>query len=254
VLTGALGAALALVAAALWSLRRARGFERRLRDGAERLEALQQAFQRFAPAQVVESIIAQGVSASSEKKAVTVMFADLRGFTRMSEGLDPAKLVQILNGYFAEMSRAITAHRGHVSKFIGDGILALFGALEPNPWQVNDAAHAALAMREALAGYNARLRADGMPELAVGIGIHSGTVVAGVIGSPQLMEYTVIGAVVNLAARVESLTRQHDCDVLVTAEVRAALDPRFQLRAMAASEVKGVAEPVATWALDGFSR
>jgi class 3 adenylate cyclase len=170
----------------------------------------------------------------------------------MSEKLDPALLVQILNGYFEEMSRAITTHRGHVSKFIGDGIMALFGALDPNPWHTNDAVHAALAMRTALADYNQRLTARGLPALALGIGVHRGQVVAGVIGSAQLMEYTVIGANVNLAARVESATRSHDVDILITRAVRDALDPRFALREMPPITAKGVSEPVVTFAVETF--
>jgi adenylate cyclase len=246
----------AVVVALVLRLRRTRrtlaGLEERLGAAARELESLQQAFQRFAPAQVVEDIIAQGVSTRSEKKEVTVLFADLKGFTTLAEDLDPDVLVRILNGYFERMSRAITDHRGHVAKFIGDGILALFGALEANPWQTNDAAHAALAMRAALADYNATLAADGLPALAMGVGIHRGTVVAGVIGSTELVEYGVIGSAVNLAARVQELTRAHAVDVLVTAAVRHALDPRFALRALPPVEVKGLLEPVATFAVERF--
>jgi adenylate cyclase len=108
-------------------------------------------------------------------------------------------------------------------------------------------------MRAALAAYNERLRAQGHPELGLGIGIHRGTVVAGIIGADQLVEYTVIGANVNLAARVESLTRQHGVDILVTDAVRSALGPRFQLRELAPMAVKGVAAPVATFAVEGLA-
>ena len=204
------GALVALVVAlgfALFMERRKRRraaaeFERRLESASRGLESLQQAFARFAPAEVVEGIIAQGVTTRSEKKEITVLFADLKGFTAMSEGLDPTVLVTVLNEYFERMSRVLSAHRGHVSKFIGDGILALFGALETNPWQTNDAAHAALAMGAALAEMNTRFSADGLPPLEMGVGIHRGTVVAGVIGSSELMEYGVIGSAVNLASRV----------------------------------------------------
>jgi adenylate cyclase len=226
---------------------------RRLEHASRELEHLQQSFARFAPAEVVEEIISQGVSTTPEKKEVTVLFADLKGFTAMSEDLDPAVLVKILNGYFRRMSHAVNEQRGHVSKFIGDGILALFGALEPNPWQSRDAVQAALGMRRGLAAYNAELAAEGLPTLAIGVGVHRGTVVAGVIGSDQLMEYTVIGATVNLASRVESLTRKHDVDVLVTESVRAHLDERFHLRALPPAEVKGVSQPVATFAVEGFA-
>src|SRR5207247_10589883 len=119
----------------------------------------------------------------------------------------PEGWVGVLNGCFEGMRRAITGHRGHVAQVIGDGILALCGALEANPWQTNDAAHAALAMRAALADYNAALGGEGLPALAMGVGIHRGTVVAGVIGSAELVEYGVIGSAVNLASRVQALTR-----------------------------------------------
>ena len=91
--------------------------------------------------------------------------------------------MRVLNGYFERMSRTITEHRGHISTFVGDGILALFGALQPNPWQANDAAHAALAMREALAAYNRELEAQRLPTLAFGVGLHRGVGVAGLAGA-----------------------------------------------------------------------
>jgi len=127
--------ALAVAALAIGVLRlrrRAVALETRLDEASRDLESLQRAFTRFAPAEVVERIIAQGVSTNSEKKEITVLFADLKGFTPLAERLDPALLVQVLNVYFERMSRAIDGHRGHVAKFIGGGILALFGALLMN--------------------------------------------------------------------------------------------------------------------------
>ncbi len=184
---------------------------------------------------------------------MTILFADLKGFTALSEPLDPEVLVRIVNGYFERMSRAIRRHQGHVAEFIGDGILALFGALEPNPWQTNDAGHAALAMRAALEDYNTALRAEELPTLAMGVGVHRGTVVAGVFGNAELSKYGVIGSTVNLAARTQGLTRVHGVDVLVTDAVAAVLEPRFRLRAMPPTAVKGVSTPLATFALDGFA-
>jgi adenylate cyclase len=250
--TALAAAVLALALHLLWSRRTLAALEARLEAASRSLESLQRAFSRFAPAEVVEDIIAQGVSIRSAKKEVTVLFADLKAFTSLAEQLDADVLVKVLNGYFERMSSAITGQRGHVAKFIGDGILALFGALETNPWQTNDAVHAALAMRAALAAYNAALAGDGLPPLAVGIGIHRGTVVAGVIGSAELMEYGVIGSTVNLASRVERLTRVHGVDILVSEAARAALDRRFRLRALPAVEVRGVPTPLATFAVDGF--
>src|SRR5205085_10326024 len=180
-------------------------------------------------------------------KEVTVLFADLQGFTPLAERLDPTLLVEVLNGWFARMAAAIAAHRGHVAKFIGDGLLALFGALEPNPWQTNDAVAAALAMRAALARYNDGLPAQGLPALAAGVGIHRGPVVAGVGGNAALMEYGVIGRTVNVASRVEGLTRVHGVDVLITDAVRAHLDARFRVRALPAANVKGLPDPLVTF-------
>jgi class 3 adenylate cyclase len=136
--------------------REARALRERLESATSDLEHLQRSFGRFAPEEIVERVIARGVSTGGERKEVTALFADLVGYTALSERLDPDVLVRILNGYFERMSRAITEHRGHVSALIGDGMLALFGALEPDPWQANGAVRAALAMREELEAYNRR--------------------------------------------------------------------------------------------------
>src|SRR5437867_12685393 len=125
------------------------------------------------------------------------------------------------------MSRAIVEHRGHVSKFLGDGILALFGALEANPWQTNDAIHAALAMRGALADYNATLVATGRPALEMGVGVHRGPVVAGLIGGEGLMEDGVIRRTVDVASRVGRRPRAHGVDFLITEAARGVPDHRL---------------------------
>jgi adenylate cyclase len=244
-------AAAAALSAALWlRARRANTLARtRLAAASAELERLEHAFARFAPMELVERVIASGVPTHGERKEVTVLFADLVGFTPLSESVDPSALVRILNGYFERMSRAITAHQGHISTLIGDGILALFGALEANPWQTNDAARAALAMRAELAAYNAELAGEGLPKLALGIGLHRGTGIAGLVGSPELMQFTVVGTVVSVAARVQTLTREHGVDILVTSDVQRALDPRFAVRALPPRALKGLSEPVATFAL-----
>ena len=221
----------------------------RLSSASAELERLEHAFARFAPMELVERVIASGVPTSGERKEVTVLFADLVGFTPISESVDPSALVRILNGYFERMTRAITAHQGHISTLIGDGILALFGALEANPWQTDDAVRAALEMRAELAAYNAELAAEGLPKLALAIGVHRGTGIAGLVGSPELMQFTVVGTVVTVAARVQTLTREYGVDVLLTADAQRALDPRFAVRAMPARALKGISEPMATFAL-----
>ncbi len=253
-LSAVLAVALAVVATLAWrAWQSAHALGTRLDASRRELEFLQAAFQRFAPADVVDEIVGGGLTARSEKKDVTVLFVDLKGFTALSERLPPTALVEVLNGYLERMSRAIVEHRGHVSELIGDGILALFGALEANPWQSNDAVHAALAMRAALAEYNQTLAARGHEPLAISIGIHRGDVVAGLMGTSGLMKYGVIGLAINLASRVEALTRVHGVDVLVTDAVRTSLDPRFRLVAKPPVAVKGIADPLPTFAVEGFA-
>jgi class 3 adenylate cyclase len=242
-----------LVAALLRAWRRAGRLRAQLDTASAELERLERAFARFAPHAVVEEVIARGVSTQGERKEVTVLFADLVGFTPLAERVDPALLVRILNGYFERMSGAISEHQGHISTLMGDGILALFGAVEANPWQSNDAMHAALAMRAALANYNRELAADGLPTLTLGVGVHRGVGVAGLVGSQDLVQFTVVGSTVNIAARVQDLTRAHGVDILATQPVRAALDPRFTLRALPPTSLRGIAEPVQIWAVQDFA-
>jgi adenylate cyclase len=252
-LAGALALALVLLLAWLQQRRHGEALQRQLDAAAIELQRLQQACARLAPAGVVDRLVADGVSQLDEmpaqRKIVTALFADLVGYTAMSERLEPAVLARVLNGYFQRMSDAIHDHRGHVSTFLGDGMLAYFGALQPNPWQCADAVCAALAMRAAMADYNRELAAESLPALAVGIGIHRGPGLAGLIGSRERMEYGFVGRTVNLAARVQSLTRTHAVDILITEAVRSELDPSFQLDAKPAEMVKGIAEPVRTYAV-----
>jgi adenylate cyclase len=254
VLVGAALLLLAVLAAALYrQSRRADSLRVQLDAAAAELQHLQEACTRLAPAGVVQRLVADGVKPSpetaAERKVVTALFADLVGFTAMSERLEPAVLARVLNGYFQRMSDAIHEHRGHVSTFLGDGILAYFGALQPNPWQCDDAVRAALAMRAAIGDYNVELAAEGLPPLGLGIGIHRGPGLAGLIGSRERMEYGFVGRTVNLAARVQALTRVHKVDILVTEALCAELDPRFVLAPMPAEMVKGIAEPVVTYAV-----
>jgi class 3 adenylate cyclase len=252
-----LGALLVVLAVLLGALyrqwRRNQRLEAQLEAAAADLQHLQEACSRLAPAGVVQRLVADGrgpgPQAAAERKVVTALFADLVGYTALSERLEPAVLARVLNGYFQRMSDAIHEHRGHVSTFIGDGILAYFGALQPNPWQCDDAVRAALAMRAAIREYNAELARERLPPLAVGVGIHRGPGLAGLVGSRERMEYGFVGRTVNLAARVQALTRTHQVDILVTEALCAELDSRFVLAAMPAETVKGIAEPVVTYAV-----
>lgn len=249
--TGALAAVLlAWVVRLRWRTRRLRG---QLERTTGELERLQRAFARFAPEEIVEQVIAAGAATGGERCEVTALFADLVDSTALADSIAPAVLIEVLNGYFDRVSRAITAHHGHLSTLIGDGILALFGTPRENPWQSPDACRAALAMRAALAAYNQELRAKGLPALAFGIGLHRGTGVAGLVGSRDLVQYTVVGTTVSVAARLQQLTRAQHVDILLTQAVREHLDARFQLEPAGAATLRGLSQPVETWALTGVT-
>jgi class 3 adenylate cyclase len=240
-------AVLGLAALVLRGRRHSRQLEQLLGVADDKLEDLQRQFERFVPADVVERLTDAGTPFAPERRQVTMLFADLRGFTALCDRLDPDLTVGVLNDYFRHMTLAIGRHHGHVTEFVGDGLLALFGALEPNPWQARDAVLAALEMRAELARYNAALRAKGLPELRFGIGIHGGEVVAGVMGTPGLSKFSVTGDPINVASRVEGLTAKYEVDLLITEEIRRTLDDRFSVSAMPPALVKGKTEPIQTY-------
>lgn len=251
------GYALALIVLAVaagllaWQRKRLRELRANIEASTIELQRLQQSCALLAPAGVVERLFADGPESIAEHKVFTAMFTDLAGYTALAERLDPTTLAEVLNGYFQLVSDSVAEHRGRVGTFLGDGILVFFGALEPNPWQCDDAVEAALAIRGALARYNAELDRTGLPRIAIGVGVHRGPGLAGLIGSRDRREYTMVGPTINLAARVQGLTREHGRDILLTESVREQLDPRFQLASMPAVPVKGIAEPVVTYAVLG---
>ena len=232
--------------------KRIRQLEKLLSNSNDKLEKLQVHFGQFTPQEVIEKLTETGGSYEPGMRTVTVLFADLKGFTKMCNETDPSVVVSILNGYFRCMNEVLSNHHGRITELIGDGLLALFGALKPNPWQVQDAVLAALAMRNSLKKYNEDLRSKSLPELSFGIGIHRGNVLAGIMGNYELSKFGVVGDPINVAARVESLTRIHNVDLLITDTVRESLDDRFSLKKMPALPVKGKEEPVATYWVEGL--
>lgn len=174
------------------------------------------------------------------RRRVLVMFSDIRGFTTMSERLPPDELILLLNDFLTQMTRCIERQGGMVDKFIGDAIMAIFPLDRGTGNDSSTAAIvAALAMRDELERFNRRL-ADGLPPMSIGIGLHAGEVVAGLIGSPQKREYTVIGDVVNTASRLEGMTKQLGASILVTSAVLESADEaRFLLRPLGSYAPKG---------------
>jgi adenylate cyclase len=225
--------------------RRNQALRRRLDDANRELEQLQRTFNRFAPARVVDDILERRTLDIAETREVTILFADLRGFTALSEQMAPPDLVALLNTYFQRMDRAVDEHSGFISKFIGDGLLVLFGALHDNPWQATDAVKAALDMRRRVDA----LDVESDVELTLSVGIHRGPVVAGIVGSLDVKEFTVVGRHVNLASRVEQLTRTHDADILITEAVKEDLAPSIAVERQPPAALKGVPDPVTTYAV-----
>jgi adenylate cyclase len=210
------------------------GFNRML-DGLREREAIKETFGRYVTREVRDEILAGRVSVEGEQREVSVLFADLRDFTPWVEASAPRQVVRDLNGYFAEMEAAIRAHGGLVLQFIGDEIEAVFGAPVPAPDHAVRAVRAALDMRERLAKYNA----DRARPLRHGIGVHTGTVLAGAIGSRERLSYALVGDTVNLASRIQGLTKDVGADILVSATTARRVDGEVALQALPAVRVKG---------------
>lgn len=204
---------------------------------------------------VATRLLRDGAVLGGEVRAVTILFADLRGFTPMSEHLAPTEVVALLNRYLDRMSAVIEAQGGIIDKFIGDEIMALFGAPVESGGDANRALRAALGMRAALAEFNAELAAENKPPLAFGIGINTGPVVAGNIGSHRRLNFSVIGDAVNLAARLQTLTRQRAfaADIIVSRATLLAAGRDYTVRDLGPVAVKGRSQTVEAFALDGES-
>jgi len=172
----------------------------------------------------------------------TVFNSDIRGFTRMSENTSPEEIVEMLNEYFEDMVDIIFKYEGTLDKFMGDGIMALFGAPVSHPDDAERAVECALEQLEVLEEYNAKRRAQNRPGIGVGLGIHTGPVVAGYIGSSKALSYTVIGDVANTSARL--CAKAGPGQILVSEDTYAALGARFKCEEMPPTKIKGKEQPM----------
>ncbi len=217
--------------------------------GLRERESIREAFGRYVSPQVRDEILAGRAGLDGGQREVTILFADLRGFSTWAETSPAVEVVQGLNAYFTEMDIAIRAHGGLVLQFIGDEIEAVFGAPLSDPQHAAHAVAAAADMQARLEAWNQHRRATGQRELRHGIGIHSGTVVAGNIGSAERMSYALVGDAVNVASRIESLNKQFGSTILVSGTTRDLLADRSGLQPLESTRVKGRSAEVEVYRL-----
>jgi adenylate cyclase len=223
----------------------ARAHERLAREEVARAN-----YSRFLPEYVVKQMLEnpESFKLGGVNQTITILFADIRGFTSISEHAPPEKIVGLLNRYFSAMTDIIFAHGGTLDKYLGDGLMALFGAPTTTPEDASNALNAAVAMQRRLLGINMELRQEGLSEVGVGIGLHTGEVTVGYIGSERRSEYTAIGDSVNTASRLESNAKGGE--ILVSDATAKAARSRYKLHAREPITVKNREQPVILWEVD----
>ena len=229
------------------------------RDLEER-EVIRETLGRYVSEEVAEAVLssAETLQLGGEERVVTVLFSDLRGYSTLSECLSPSEIVTLLNAYLGEMNDVIDDHLGCVIEYLGDAIMAVFGAPNDMPDHAERAVACAVAMRRRFEELNAEWEEDGFARLwrdhgiealSARIGIHTGVVVAGNLGSASRMKYAVIGDTVNVAARLEQLNKPLETDILISGEVFEGLSDELKGRAedMGAHQVKGRQQEVSVY-------
>ena len=205
-------------------------------------EFIRDTFGKIVTPQVRDYLLGGNVELGGETLSVTVMFCDIRGFTTLSENMAPEKIVSLLNEYFTGLEKCISAHGGVINKYIGDAVMALFGAPIPIKDHAQEAFRASLDMRETLVQMNKDFVAKGFPEIRFGIGLHTGNVLAGNIGAASRMEYTVIGDAVNTASRIEGLCKTYKKDLLISESTASTITENLSF--VDEAEIRGRTEKV----------
>jgi adenylate cyclase len=199
---------------------------------------------RYLSPQIVDQVIRKDVQVNlgGDRKVVTVLFSDIRNFTRISESLPPDKLVHLLNEYFTEMAKIIFENQGSLDKYIGDAIVAVFGSLIPLENSAEAAVRTAIQMMQEMVGLNEKWKTQYGFNMEMGIGINTGEVFLGNIGSPERMEFTVIGDPVNVASRFSSVAKGQQ--ILISKEIQSSVETTFRIRELPAISVKGKSEEI----------
>jgi class 3 adenylate cyclase len=221
----------------------------RLKAYFDNINRLTEAYSRFVPRQFLDILGKQDYTdirlGDQVEREMTVLFSDMRSFTSMSEQMTPKQNFDFINAYLGVMEPVIRKNNGFIDKYIGDAIMALF------PGSPDDAANAALEMREALDFFNAGSASAGLPAIEIGIGIHTGRLMLGIVGTEGRMDGTVISDAVNLAARLEGLTKQYGCPAIISEDSMARLSnpENYKFRFLDRTQVKGKKEPVTIYEL-----
>ena len=217
------------------------------------MRTMTETFSRFVPRRLVERLIETGtpMQLGGTRREVTLLFSDVVSFTAITEKADPTLVMQQTSRYFAAMSREIMRHSGTVDKFIGDAIMAIWNAPADDPDHAANACAAALAFQRANAQLNAEFEREGWPAYRSRIGLHSGEAVVGNIGSEDRMNYTVLGATVNLAARLEGLNKNYGTSILVSSALKRRAGAGFRFRSVDRISPKGFAEAFEVYELRG---
>jgi adenylate cyclase len=209
-----------------------------------RRRRLRSAFGQYVSPEVMDQVLRRGSPLGGEVRQVTVLMSDLRGFTTMSERLAPQVVSEMMNEYFTAMVDVILAHRGLVQDFIGDAIMAVYGAPLDDPEHCWHAAQTAVAMHGALEALNRGWEAQDRGPLAMGIAVHTGLAFAGTLGAPRKKKYAVLGDTVNTTSRIEGLNRDLGTGILISGALLAVLMDRVVVRDRGSVAVKGRREPV----------
>lgn len=229
--------------------------EARLQEQREQYAYVKSTFSKYVSSELADTLLSDPskVQLGGEARDVTILFADVRGYSTLAESMAPSDLIKMLNEYLARMSEVIFKHHGMINEFEGDGILAVFGAPVDLPDHAECAVSAGEEMLETVVQINHEWetsglldhwRAVGIDKLAIRIGIHSGTVVAGNIGTDQRMKYAVIGDTVNTAARIEALNKELDTSLLMSTPTMSKLSRAHNIEGLGAHKVKGKADTV----------
>ncbi|MCB1177062.1 MAG: HAMP domain-containing protein [Leptospiraceae bacterium] len=214
-------------------------------------EQIQGAFGKFVNKEIVKKALEGEVKLGGENKNCTVFFSDIRSFTNMSESREPGEVLDILNEYFTKMVDCVHSTEGVVDKFIGDAVMAHWGAMMEVENDSRLAVIAALKMRTSLLELNKDFKKRGKPIIKIGCGINTGPVIAGQIGSEERLEFTVIGDAVNLASRIEYLNKYFGTDILISESCFEKLGEEFICQAMPMVKVKGKEKPQRVYAVLG---